>query len=571
MNFFVLKNIIDIYYKKHKFRFYVLFILALFAGFFEYLGLVLIYRFVLFLSNPSGEYLPKSFFYLKDSFSLSDAQKVTLVLGLAIAFIYILKNIYLFIFTKINNSTLEDLSVKIAAKIFKDILFQDYLLVKSIEKEKILNTVYKITIVVWQYCQKCIEFFANFGIILILALCLFVKFTLAAFCALCFLALFFYIEYFYLKKKSRFQNDNYSKSFDNVNTVLLKIVSNVREIRVESLEDDFLKKVIKTYKRYAFLNKDKNLNSIFHIYFGEISIMIVFGVVLCILFYTTKLNSSVLLASIATICAIILRITPSINRAQSALYLLNSNKMIAEELIEFNKKFKDNFNYTTTKLKLPFKDKIELKNISFSYENKKGINNINLEIKKGDFIGIIGKSGQYKTTLSLIIAALIKPDKGELLIDGIKIDNTNFKKWQNNISLLSQDFAFLYDDIQNKNDEFLKRLELDREKSVKELSFGQKQRAAFLNMLKSDKEVLILDEVSSCQDVISENEINKILLEIKGKKTIIAISHRLQILKHSTKAVFMDENRIIDVDTIKNLEKKYKNFKKIVEFSNIKL
>ena len=137
MNFFVLKNIIDIYYKKHKFRFYVLFILALFAGFFEYLGLVLIYRFVLFLSNPSGEYLPKSFFYLKDSFSSSDAQKVTLVLGLAIAFIYILKNIYLFIFTKINNSTLEDLSVKIAAKIFKDILFQDYLLVKSIEKEKI--------------------------------------------------------------------------------------------------------------------------------------------------------------------------------------------------------------------------------------------------------------------------------------------------------------------------------------------------------------------------------------------------------------------------------------------------
>ena len=129
----------------------------------------------------------------------------------------------------------------------------------------------------------------------------------------------------------------------------------------------------------------------------------------------------------------------------------------------------------------------------------------------------------------------------------------------------------MYDDIQNKNDEFLKRLELDREKSVKELSFGQKQRAAFLNMLKSDKEVLILDEVSSCQDVISENEINKILLEIKGKKTIIAISHRLQILKHSTKAVFMDENRIIDVDTIKNLEKKYKNFKKIVEFSNIKL
>jgi ATP-binding cassette subfamily C protein len=102
------------------------------------------------------------------------------------------------------------------------------------------------------------------------------------------------------------------------------------------------------------------------------------------------------------------------------------------------------------------------------------------------------------------------------------------------------------------------------------LSYGEKQRYALANILSQEKEILILDEVTSSSDVILENEINNILLSLKRQKTIIAIAHRFNILKYCDEIIYMHDGKIIDIGSFETLSKKYDEFKKMVELSSFK-
>ena len=222
--------------------------------------------------------------------------------------------------------------------------------------------------------------------------------------------------------------------------------------------------------------------------------------------------------------------------------------------------------------KIEFKNEIVLKNVSFKYPDKfDGLKNINLKINKGDFIGIIGKSGCYKTTLALIISGLFQPLSGEILIDGKKIGKNDIKRWQNNVALLSQDFILLDEITKNIDEKILNKLDLNQNLNKNELSFGQKQRIALASILEQNKEIIILDEATSALDVLSEEKINNLLLELKNSKTIISIAHRFQILKHCTKIVYMDNGEMIDCDTFSNLSDKYPEIKTMIELSSFNI
>lgn len=566
----LLIEVIKRFYSKGKIKFYFLFLFSLLAGLFEFMGLILIFQFVLFLTNPQSKYCAKIIDFFVQNLNISDFSKISLILGVTIALIYIFKNVYMLIFTKVNNEILQDLSVKITQKTMKNLLFQDYLKTKKIPQEEKINVIAKINFVVWQYCSKYINLITNLVIALILVGYLFYKFTLAALVAFVFVTTLALIEYKFLKKNATYQNKHFSETFDEMNSLILNTVASIKEIKLNNLQDEFIKKIEDKCSDYATLNKNRSFCDVFHIYFTEISIMLAFIVVLGILFFTTNFDNQILIATMSTICVIILRLTPVINRAQSCLYSLNSNKNIVLNLLEFDDKFDKNFVYSISKEKLKFINSIELENVSFSYDNKKGIKNLNLKIQKSDFIGIVGKSGCFKTTLSLIISGLIKPQKGFLKIDNNILNDDGLQKWQNNIALMSQDYAILFNDV-DKNNKYLEKMNLKDVSNISELSHGERQRFALSNILDNDKDVLILDEITSSSDVINEEKINEILLELRGKKTMIAIAHRLQILKHCNRIIYMDEGQIIDIDTFSALNEKYVEFRKIIELSNFKI
>ena len=544
--------------------------LSFFAGVFEYVGLVLIFQFILFLSNPSSIYCQKIAYFFENYIQISDFNKVSLILGIFVACIYIFKNIYMLIFTKFNNKILEDLSVQMTLKVFKNLLYSPYILTKKLTEADKLNVLSKITLVVWQYCYKYINLIINLAIICILVFYLFAKFTRVASITFLVLLVLAFVEYLYLKSRSNTQNMKYTSVLENVNSLLLVIINSIKEIKINNKEEYFLSEGKKRYKELAVLNRDRNFNNVIHIYFTEISVMLGFVVILSVLFYTTNFDNQILISSLCTICVLILRLTPCVNRAQSSLYSINSNKKAVLDLISFDKEFSDIKNYENTNEKLEFKESIELEDVSFGYEDDCALKNINLKINKNDFIHIIGKSGSYKTTLALMLSGLIRPVEGRILVD--KKEVFEFKKWQNNVSLLSQDFTFLYEKIgeildfnNSKVKDLVEKLDLKNieNKKITEISSGEKQRIALIDILLKDKNVLILDEATANIDVSSQNEIIKILQNYKNKKTIIFITHRLENIKDQDKVIYMDgEHIIFDIfANIKQNEEFKLNFK----------
>ena len=574
-------EIINRFYAKNKYRFYFLVILSLIAGFFEYVGLVFVFQFVLFLSNPNSEYLSKIIKFFSENFNISNASKISLILGFLIILIYILKNVYMLFFTKFNNSILEDLSVKIITKILKNLILQDYLTINSIPKDEKLNIISKTNLVVLQYLQKYINLVVNIVVAAIIISYLFVKFAIVAIIATVFIAILSMFEYLYLKKQSNYQNLNYSKVHDLMHSILLKAINSYKEIKLNNMQGYFIEQFSASAKKYASLNNDRNFNNVFHIYFTEISVMFIFALVIASLYLTSNFDNSLILTSICTICVIILRLTPLINRAQSCLYCINSNEKIVKELFKFDDNFKDKINCKITDKKMKF-EKIIFQNVCFSFDNGNGLKNVNLEINKGDFIGIAGQSGSYKTTLTMILSGFIKPDSGRIIIDGNILVDDNMPEWQNNVAFLSQDFNMIFDNIfeniamseiydKDKVKKFIDKfdisLNIDENKKICELSHGQRQRIALLSTLYQNKDLIILDEPTSSIDVISEEKINKILGSLKGKKTIISIAHRLNTLKNCTKIIFINKNGKIDIDTFENL-KNNSEFRQSLEISN---
>ncbi|MBQ2984622.1 MAG: ABC transporter ATP-binding protein [Candidatus Gastranaerophilales bacterium] len=557
MQRFLFNEILNKFYPHKKINFYLLIFSSAIAGLCEMLGLVLIFQFILFLSNSNAQLL---------NLPLENNPKTTLLLGLGVISIYVFKNIYMIFYTKLNNNILEDLALKMNLKMLNNLLFQDFLTVKQIENKEKTAIFSKINIVVWDYIKKYIDFFANLIVAIFLISFLFVKFTLCATITSIFVLILGFIEYKILKKKSDFQNENFTKTLNKVDFLIYSIVSFAKEIKLNNKENQYLEKINSAFKDFSTLNKEKSFNSVFHIYFTEIVIMITFGIVLFSLYYSLNFDNKLLLGSLCTICVVILRFAPTINRIQSSIYLINSNQKTAQELLKFNSKFDENCIFKKTKEKLDFKKSIKLENVSFSYDdNSNGLKNINLEIKKNEFIAIIGKSGSFKTTLALILAGLIKVQEGKILIDEKELSGENIQKWQNNVSFLSQDFVLLEENIKN-NEELLKALDLENEK-INALSSGQKQRMALFEILNQNKDILILDEITSNQDVITQEKINELLKNQKNK-TIITIAHRLELLKNADKIIFLDNN-VFDFDTFENLKNKHSEFQKMLDLSNI--
>lgn len=249
-----------------------------------------------------------------------------------------------------------------------------------------------------------------------------------------------------------------------------------------------------------------------------------------------------------------IRIVPSASRMLGSINSLRYSAPALDVLIrEFNLSQYSRTNYSQSQ-NISFKNKICLRGVSFSYDNSsnKVLENINLTIKKGQFVGIIGASGAGKSTLLDLILGLHQPSNGQILVDDINIKN-NISAWQKNIGYVSQN-VFLTDDSlvnnialgvdkdkinHNQIDRVLERVHLSDfcnnlsngketllgENGVR-ISGGQKQRIGIARALYRNPEVLILDEATSALDITTENSILDDIEMLKGSITAIIVSHK---------------------------------------------
>lgn len=367
------------------------------------------------------------------------------------------------------------------------------------------------------------------------------KITLISTVVLSFFALFIY---FTKQKQMTIINSIYLKTQTKANAALLNLLDGYLEIKNSGNYGFFLEKF---KKEKALLNnvtgKLVSYNSNYSKYLEMVLIISTVGFVI---FNFEDKNTIVI---ISVLGASSLRLIPSISRILNALTLMKSYQYAVDIL------YKNSYKTATKNQNIAFESNIKLENIYFSYDENKILNDVNLIIQKGDFVGIKGDSGVGKTTLLYLILGIIQPEKGNFYIDDSKIENTDFLSFANYVP--QQPFLFngtIIDNIvmgQNPAAidyayiEYLcQKLELDgaikkmangyeTEITHESLRFsgGQKQRLALVRALYTKPSLLILDETTNQQDKELENKILMFLktLNTTEKLTIICVSHNPDI------------------------------------------
>jgi ATP-binding cassette subfamily C protein len=271
-----------------------------------------------------------------------------------------------------------------------------------------------------------------------------------------------------------------------------------------------------------------------------------------------------------------LRLLPSVNRILNSIEVHRFSfpvlKILYHDYIKLDNQSLEKNNYH-----LKFEKNLIFKNVKFSFftgeKKKKIFNNLNLIIKSGEKIGVIGDNGAGKTTFVNLLSGLLEPNKGLILTDGKSIKN-NIRSWQSNIGYIYQSTFLMNDTIENNIcfdepkdtnhylkmkkinhligfDKFLKKLPKGLNTIVGEggakLSGGQKQRIGIARALYFNRKILICDEITSSLDRNAEDSVINCLKNID--KTVIIISHKIDNLRFCSKIYKIHDGKITLVKT----------------------
>ncbi len=221
------------------------------------------------------------------------------------------------------------------------------------------------------------------------------------------------------------------------------------------------------------------------------------------------------------------------------------------------------------------KGDIDINNISFGYDSGNDVlTNIDIHIKSGEFIGLVGKSGVGKSTLINLIMRMYDVEDGSICIDGVDIRDISQEALRSQMGVVLQEtFLFagtVYDNIAYAKPEatreeviavsklagchnFIIKLQDGYNTKVGEkgfsLSGGERQRVAIARALLRDPKILILDEATASLDTETEKQIQDALRNLSANRTTIAIAHRLSTLRNATRLVVLDKGKIAEVGT----------------------
>ena len=218
---------------------------------------------------------------------------------------------------------------------------------------------------------------------------------------------------------------------------------------------------------------------------------------------------------------------------------------------------------------------ININNLTFRYPSSEHdiLADINLEIKSGETVALVGSSGSGKTTLANLIPRFYTPLAGKITLDGYELNNIRLDSIREHIALVSQEVVLFNDSVYNnisygsnnkfsKEDvynaaklanalEFIEKLPQGFDTDIGEngtrLSGGQKQRLAIARAILKNAPILVLDEATSALDNQSEKLVQEALDRLMANRTTIVIAHRLSTVQHADKIVVMSHGKIVEI------------------------
>ena len=355
------------------------------------------------------------------------------------------------------------------------------------------------------------------------------------------------------------------KSQTEMYEIINQLFGNYKNIKLQnnSLLLDLRNKFSRVADQYAISNTKRIFLDSFPKLFLETGGFSLLVLLLIYTLYSTGSDVKQILPTLSLFVLALYRLLPSINRiigGYHAVIYYHKSIDVVDESIRFSQE-------DLGDEAIEFKERIELNNVSFSFQDNTILENINLTIYKGEKIAFIGESGSGKSTLANLIIGLYQPSQGEVTIDDMLVNDSNIQNWRSQVGYIPQQI-YLFDGtvaenvcfgrelnkgllkkvlIQANIFEFLQSKDgentLVGEGGIK-ISGGQKQRIAIARALYGDPEILVLDEATSSLDEDTQSIIMDEIFKISQDKTLLIIAHRQSTVTDCDKIFYLKHQKL---------------------------
>lgn len=558
---------LEILNSEEKRKLKIIFILTIISNFLETLSISLVFPLVGSLINSNNENKILNFKLFENVFSENNLLNIFFIFVI----VFFLKLIFMLFFIYKQKFFLLNLHANLSLKVLKKYMSQN-LNFFYINNSSLLtrNIVQEISQLISGSIENTINLIIEILLVLFLvALAFYAEPYVTSVILVVFLSSFvlFYIT---VTQKVKKWGLEIQRLRGNILKKLNEIFTSIKFIKVTNKELFFFKSIKQDFKENVKLSIFYEISKHFPRPLFEFLLVILIVIIVQFKYYFDDISDySNILPLLGLYAAIAFRIVPSFTRIlvhiNNIKFSIASINLIHNELkikdkkdlsIEINKNFE-------------FKN-LQFKNLSFNYSEQSNIfDEINFSVNKNEFVAIVGESGVGKTTLVDLIAGLVDPTKGEVLLNGKRLDSENKNNMISSIGYIPQNYNFLDDTIlkniafgeteidmekvrnslkQANLLDFVESLENKYEERIGEqgilLSGGQKQRLAIARSLYLDAQILILDESTSSLDQDTEAKIIEEFMKLKNSKTLVVISHKMLNYTYFDKIILIKNKKI---------------------------
>lgn len=579
--FSMFKQLMDILNKKEKQKAILIAFLSVISAFLETLGVSVILPFILAMLQPETLLEYDQVRYILSFFNIASISGMTLLVGLGVIIVYVLKNAFIFAFMVYKLKFRNELEKDLAIKMFRAYISRPYSFFIKTNSSEIIRGINNdnaaIALVVDSYCSLFNEILTciMLGGVLIL---------INPVIAVCSVALASCIAFFIVVMMRKRISDcsvrardafalRYRTSYEPIN--------GIKEIMVMKRQAEFLKKFEKASDDAAKANTE--YQSIAALPSRSTEVVFISGLVIIVLVARSiNEDTTVLMAQLSALAVAAIRLLPSISNISNSMNTLvfqrpaleNAyNNIVVNNNISYDQ---EKFEIVTSATKNSFEEKIDISSISWKYADDLPytLSDLSLNITKGEAIGVIGESGSGKTTLADILLGLYVPQIGTIKVDQKSIYDVN-THWNSMIGYVPQTVFLMDDTVRNnilfgidENDADEKKVQraidqaqmrsfVDKlpegintilgEHGVR-LSGGQRQRIAIARALYYDPDILILDEATSALDNETEAAVIEAINALQGAKTLFIVAHRLSTIANCDKIIRVENGKAHVVD-----------------------
>ena len=558
----------------------LLFLSIVIGMFLEVFGIGILLPVLSAILKPEKLLLNPLFSPIFDFLKITNTEQLVQISLTGLLIIYIVKGVFLLLTNYFQNKINSNIFASVSSRLFSKFIHYPYLKHTTENTSDYLKTI-QIEVANFNvFLLAGIYFITETSIIISILIALLIIEPIATTVMMIFFFICSFLFYSVSKKLSVRWGKTREANDKEINKTLLESFGGVKELIITNSFPFFKGQYNQLLTVKADVStKNLTLNQLPR-YYLEALIVIAFVIFIGgYLYYGYSVES--LLVTLGVFVGATLRMLPSINRVLSSLqqikFYQSSVDIIYNELGDHEKIAGDE-NFSTNKFKINLDKELWLNKVSFTYPNKTSsiINNISLSISKGTTVGIVGASGSGKSSLINIIVGLIYPYEGSIQIDNKLLTNENRIAWRNSIGYVSQD-TFLSDSsilqnitygidpkeisIKRVNQvvneaqlrDFVDTLDCGIHTNVGErgvqFSGGQQQRIVIARALYRNPSVLILDEATSALDIHTEELVMKSIDALKGRKTVIIVTHRLSTLKNCDAIYELKKGSLINQKT----------------------